>query len=206
MTLLLIRHGETPLNVARVLQPMDTPLSARGVEQAHALARRLAGMGITAILSSDLPRAHQTATLIAAATGAPIESSALLHERNFGDWRGLPYDQLPRDPLTMTEAAPAGESAAAFEARAAPAFALIVQRGTETDGALAVVTHGLLIGVLLGRHAHLPSGLVLPTHLGNTSLSVLAKAPPHTATLLNSTTHLDAGPGLADDQRALSGG
>ena len=35
MTLLLIRHGETALNVARVLQPADTPLSARGVAQAH---------------------------------------------------------------------------------------------------------------------------------------------------------------------------
>ena len=40
----LIRHGETALNVARVLQPADTPLSARGIAQAEALARRLAAM------------------------------------------------------------------------------------------------------------------------------------------------------------------
>ena len=41
MNLLLIRHGETALNVPRVLQPADTPLSARGMAQAEALAQLL---------------------------------------------------------------------------------------------------------------------------------------------------------------------
>ena len=30
MGIVLVRHGETALNVARVLQPADTPLSASG--------------------------------------------------------------------------------------------------------------------------------------------------------------------------------
>ena len=60
MNLLLIRHGETALNVARVLQPADTPLSARGIAQAEALASRLASMNVEAIVSSDLPRALRT--------------------------------------------------------------------------------------------------------------------------------------------------
>ena len=42
MTILLIRHGETALNAARIVQPADTPLSERGIAQARALARRLA--------------------------------------------------------------------------------------------------------------------------------------------------------------------
>ena len=106
MSLLLIRHGETALNVARVLQPADTPLSARGVEQAEALANRLAASGVARIVSSDLPRALRTAQAIAAGTGARIETSALLQERNFGDWRGQPYDAMTIDPLTMREAPP----------------------------------------------------------------------------------------------------
>ena len=74
MTLLLIRHGETALNAARVLQPADTPLSARGAAQAEALAGRLAawrgaprepgGAPLAGILSSDLPRALATAEAI----------------------------------------------------------------------------------------------------------------------------------------------
>ncbi len=204
MSILLIRHGETPLNVARVLQPTDTPLSARGIAQAHALARRLADMNVSAVLASDLPRAWQTAEIIAAATGAPLEATELLRERNFGDWRGRAYDTLPGDPLAMTSTPPGGESAPVFEARVAQAFALIARRGAATRGSLAVVTHGVVIRSILAGHVRLPDGVAPPTHLGNTGLSVFDARPPHLATLVNSTGHLDAA--ALDDPHALSGG
>lgn len=204
MALLLIRHGETALNAARVLQPADTPLSARGVEQAEALARRLASMGVAAIIGSDLPRALRTAEAIAAATGAPIETNALLHERNYGDWRGRPYDGLEADPLTMQEAPPGGESAAAFALRVARAFAHLVQRHSAMGGNLAVVTHGLVIRAMLATHARLPEGRPPPAHLSNTGLSIVETQPPHRATLLNCTLHL--APAMRDAAGALSGG
>jgi len=202
--LLLIRHGETPLNVARVLQPADTPLSTRGVEQAQALARRLAPMRVSAIITSDLPRAQHTAELIKAATAAPIDTSELLRERSFGDWRGLAYDTLPENPLLMIDAPPGGESAAAFEARVARAFALVVQRAAALPGALVVVTHGLVIRAMLATHIRLPAGTAPPAHLGNTGLSVFDARPPHAASLVNCTRHLDAA--THDDPQALSGG
>jgi probable phosphoglycerate mutase len=204
MPLLLIRHGETPLNVARVLQPAATPLSARGIDQARALAMRLTGLHVTAIVTSDLPRARQTAELIAAATGASIEVSDLLRERDFGDWRGLPYDTLPADPLRMAEAPPGGESALDFETRVARAFAFVVQRAAATHGALAIVTHGLVIRAMLTSHVALPGGSPVPAHLGNTSLSMFDVQPPHAASLVNCTRHLEAAAG--DDPQALSGG
>ena len=204
MSVFLIRHGETALNVARILQPADTPLSARGIAQAQALARRLAGMGVAAILASDLPRARHTAEIINAATGAPIELTALLQERNFGDWRGQPYDVLPPDRLQMADAPPGGESGAAFADRVARAFALVVQRAAGTRGGLAVVSHGLTVGAMLNSHIALPHGTALPTHLGNTGLTIFDATPPHLASLVNSTTHLDGG--TRDDPHALSGG
>ncbi len=204
MSLLLIRHGETALNVARVLQPADTPLSARGIAQAEALGRRLAALDVAAIVSSDLPRALRTAQAIAAATGAPLETSALLHERNFGDWRGQPYDGLVIDPLTFTDAPPGGESVAAFEQRVARAFAHIVRRQATRRGDLAVVTHGLVIRAMLTTQVRLAPGSTPPARLGNASLSIVDAWPPHTATLLDCTLHLDAA--VRDDARALSGG
>ena len=110
MSLLIIRHGETPLNVARVLQPAATPLSERGQAQAQALALQLKSAGLSAILSSDLPRALQTAQAIGRACGLPVLTTPLLHERNFGDLRGLAYDTLDHDPLTAEGAPPGGES------------------------------------------------------------------------------------------------
>jgi len=204
-SILLVRHGETPLNVARVLQPADTPLSERGLAQAHALAQRLRTMQLAAIVSSDLPRARQTAEAIAAATGVSIETDALLRERNFGDWRGLAYDTLPADPLVMTAAPPGGESAAEFDARVARAFAFVVQQASMMQpGALAVVSHGLVIRAMLAAHIEMPAGLASPTHLGNTGLSVCAAEPPHRASLVNCTRHLDSS--TNDDPQALSGG
>ena len=201
MPLLLVRHGETALNAARVLQPPDTPLSARGFEQAAALGRRLRTESIAAVWSSDLPRAWQTAQAVAA--GRPLIAQPLLQERNFGALRGQPYDSLGFDPLAAVEAPPGGESLAAFEARIDAAFDQALQAAAALPGALLLVTHGLVIGSLLARRIALPQGTARPARIGNTSLSVIDLGPPPRATLVDCTAHLDAS--RADDPHALSG-
>jgi broad specificity phosphatase PhoE len=204
MAVLLVRHGETPLNAARVMQPADTPLSPRGQAQAALLAERLAGGHVAAILSSDLPRARLTAEAVARRIVLPIETSTLLQERNFGALRGRPYDALGFDPLVMAAAPEGGESAAAFEQRTRAAFALLLQRHAGLDGDLVVVTHGLFIRTLLATALHLPAQATAGLHLGNTSISIFDAEPPHALRLLNCTRHLDDV--LGDDARALSGG
>ena len=69
--LFLIRHAESTWNAARRWQGWgDPPLSERGLEQAEALARALAGEAIDALFTSDLQRAAQTAAPLARALGA----------------------------------------------------------------------------------------------------------------------------------------
>jgi probable phosphoglycerate mutase len=204
VSLLIVRHGETALNVSRTLQPADTPLSPQGLAQAEALARRIAGLAAAGIVSSDLPRALRTAQAIAAATGLPIVTSALLQERNFGDLRGLPYDSLGYDPMTMTDAPPGGESAEQFRCRAAAGFAWLVAQRRSLGGPLVVVSHGLLIRAWLERHALLRQDGPLPAKLSNTSLTVLSALPPHTVERLDCTAHLDAA--TRADRDSLSGG
>jgi broad specificity phosphatase PhoE len=204
MSILLVRHGETLLNASRTLQPADTPLGPRGLAQAQAVARRLNSSKVAAIISSDLPRAVQTAEAIAAACGLPILLEPLLQERNFGDLRGLAYDALGFDPLSMPGAPPGGESAADFRARVARAFARVVAMRAGLDGDLAVVTHGLVIGAMLEAYARLPDAAAVPARLGNASLTILSAAPPHLVALFNSTAHLDDA--VDDDPISLSGG
>ncbi len=198
MTILLLRHGETLLNAARVMQPADTPLGPRGLAQAAAAAPRLAALRPAALLASDLPRAWQTAQAVAAATGLAIEASALLRERDFGAWRGLPYDSLPDAPSDVLYAPPGGESMAEFEARIDAAWVLVRARRAVLDGPLIVVSHGLLIRALLQRHARLGPGQLLPARLANTSVSELDATPPFGALRIDCTAHLTAavpGPG-----------
>ncbi len=205
MEIWLVRHGETALNAARILQPADTPLSPHGLQQARALAERLAGERFAGILSSDLPRAHQTAQAIAERTGHALHTTPLLHERSFGDWRGQPYDSLSIDPLAMLDAPPGGESTAQFAQRCQHAFEEVLHMQAQLGGPLVVVTHGLVIRQMLAAlppsaHSTVPE---LP-RMGNTSLTIFDAAPPHAVRLLNCVRHLEGG--LREAAGSLSGG
>src|SRR5215471_13269155 len=190
MTILIVRHGETDGNAARILQRADVPLNERGVRQAELLARRLSTHGFVHLLCSDLERARMTAAPISARSGIAIEESPLLQERNFGDLRGMPYAAFTEDPFGPDVAPPNGEDWAAFHARVAEAFAFIVRRRRGVGGTLVVVTHGLVCRALVERHARLSDGVVAPERFDNTSITVLHEDAPHAVGLLNCTRHL----------------
>jgi probable phosphoglycerate mutase len=192
--IVLVRHGETPSNAARVVQTPDTPLSPRGLRQAEALAARLARLGIARILTSDLARALGTAAAVERATGAPLELEPLLQERNFGDVRGTPYAELGFDLFALDYAPPNGETWAVFHARVDRAWALVRARAAVTGGHLAVVTHGLVCRSLAARHLILPDGEVVPERWENTAVTIVdrpAEGPRWPVRLLNCAAHLD---------------
>jgi probable phosphoglycerate mutase len=197
----LIRHGETALNAARVVQPADTPLNARGEQQAARLAQRLATAGIVHVLCSDLPRARMTAAPIARATGASVEHTPLLQERNFGDLRGRPYRELREDIFARSFVPPGGESWSQFEARVDEAWRSVVAVAAQRPGGLAVITHGLVCASIASRLLRLPEGVSAPGRWGNTSLTICERGAPHAVQLLNCVAHLEGG----DDQAAPSG-
>jgi broad specificity phosphatase PhoE len=190
MTILLVRHGETDGNAARILQRPEVPLNARGMRQADALAGRLAAHGFVHIVCSDLMRARMTAAPLAARSGIAIEENPLLQERNFGDLRGLPYAALDEDPFGPDFAPPGGEDWPAFHARVAEAFAFIVRRRGSLNGTLVVMTHGLVCRAVVERHTRLPAGVAAPERFDNTSVTVLHEDAPHAASLVNCTRHL----------------
>lgn len=194
MTIVIVRHGETDGNAARVLQRPDVPLNQRGMRQAEQVAERLAAGGPVHIVCSDLLRARMTAAPLAARSGITVEESPLLQERNFGDLRGTAYAALAEDPFGPNFAPPNGEDWPTFHARVAQAFALIVSRRRGLNGTLVVITHGLVCRALVERHAEISAGAVVPERFDNTSVTVLHEEPPHRAGLINCTRHLTALP------------
>src|SRR5262250_27981 len=202
MTILLVRHGETAGNALRILQRADVPLNECGIRQAEQLATRLSSHGFVHIVCSDLLRARMTVAPLAARSGIAVEESPLLQERNFGDLRGMPYAGLTEDPFGPDFAPPNGEDWPTFHARVADAFAFIVTRRRSVNGTLVVVTHGLVCRALVGRHAQLPEGLVVPELFYNTSVTILHEDTPHAVSLLNCTRHLAASYEAGRDGRA----
>jgi 2,3-bisphosphoglycerate-dependent phosphoglycerate mutase len=93
--ILLIRHGETAWNAIRRLQGhLDIPLNEEGERQAQALGQALLAEEIDVIVSSDLLRARQTATAIAAPRGMRIQTDAGLRERCYGAFEGMLYADI----------------------------------------------------------------------------------------------------------------
>jgi uncharacterized phosphatase len=90
VTFAFIRHGQTDWNRDDKLQgSSDIPLNDIGREQAHEAARLLAGGGWTAIVSSPLKRARETAEIIAADLGIELGPSYPdLVERDYGSLEG----------------------------------------------------------------------------------------------------------------------
>ncbi len=191
MAIYVARHGETELNAARVIQMPTTPLSERGRLQASRLAERLAPLGIVRILTSDFLRAIETATAIADRCGAPIVVDPLLRERDFGDIRGTPYNELGRDPFGPDYHPPNGESWAMFHERVAEAWDLVARVAADTPGNLAVVTHGLVCGALVERHLALDAGTAIPSLWRNTALTEIDASPPWSVRTLACASHLD---------------
>jgi probable phosphoglycerate mutase len=192
LKIFVIRHGETPSNAARIVQTPETPLSARGIEQAERLAHRLQDSGIERILSSDLPRAMMTAQRLETATGAPVSHHPLLQERNFGDVRGTAYSDLEGDLFAADFSPPNGESWATFDTRITQAWRFVADIAAAMTGNLAVVTHGLVCASLARQHFTLLADVNPPQHFENTSVTVVDGAPPWAVATLNCDAHLAA--------------
>jgi len=88
-TVTLVRHGETKLNAARIIQSR-TPgeLSERGVKMAETLGQHLCNEKFTRVYSSDLTRCHDTTLHILKHSVHPQPEVMLdktLRERDYGD-------------------------------------------------------------------------------------------------------------------------
>jgi len=95
--LYFIRHGESELNVQRIFAGhLDTPLTARGREQAAIAGKRAKDMSFDLIVSSPLRRALETAQIVAQAVGYPLDKivvNDIFKERSFGTLEGKSWDE-----------------------------------------------------------------------------------------------------------------
>ena len=93
--IIAVRHGETAWNVdARIQGQLDVGLNATGRWQARRVGEALAGEQISAVYSSDLGRAHETACTISEVTGVPVVAEEGLRERSFGMFEGKTFTEI----------------------------------------------------------------------------------------------------------------
>lgn len=147
----LVRHGETDWNAAERWQGhTDIPLNATGRAQAHAVAEALSGVGLSGIVASDLSRAQETASIVAARLGIGVAYlDAALRERTFGCFEGLTrkeceqlHPEAWRAWLAERRAPPGGEAPETLTARVVTGIARAAEHVARSDAPALVVTHG----------------------------------------------------------------
>lgn len=154
--MVLVRHCETESNAAGVvLGSSDEPLSSRGIFQAELVGEYVnRNFGIDRVLSSDLARCVDTARRI----DAPMSTSLLLRELDFGEWEGRKWSELGLDYVETAEkvrrlrvadpnfSAPGGELLSSLSERVER---LIAEEGLrESEQTFAVVAHAGVLRVL----------------------------------------------------------
>jgi len=177
----LVRHGETAYNRDGLgLGRADQPLTGLGVEQARAVAARLASLPVRRVLTSPLTRAAFVAELVGEAHDLPVERSEALTELDVGETEGLTFaamrDRYPdflRDwagPDGWRAKMPGGESLADLGLRLAP---LIEELRADHEGDIVVVSHNFTLRALLCLMLGLPVSQFRSFELGLASLTTL---------------------------------
>lgn len=166
----IARHGETDWNIRGVLQGwIDVPINALGKRQAVDLAESVLSAGFTAIWSSPLVRARETAEIIATHLGLPPPRfHDGLKERRFGAIQGIPKAELAelnpvllqhilkRNPATHFED---GETMDEFADRVIAA--VIAIGGLHTGERVLLITHGWVMDVITRHVNDLPRNSIL---------------------------------------------
>jgi 2,3-bisphosphoglycerate-dependent phosphoglycerate mutase len=202
--LIFVRHGESNVTVARVIGgPLScTGLSDLGRQQATALGRRLGETGeikADVLISSEYPRAIETATLVASGLGdLPIVKVADVGEHfpgpvcdgmtyedyvdQFGgeSWEANPYER----------GFPGGETLAVFQHRIATAIASIAAE--HKDKTVVVVCHGGVIDRAVRLLLHSPPNGLFEISTVNTSITEFLNVRDNTWRLIryNDAAHL----------------
>ncbi|MFC9994532.1 histidine phosphatase family protein [Nocardia sp. NPDC127526] len=178
--LILVRHGETEGNVAKILDTRlpGLPLTERGVAQAKTFGSNLAAPPLR-LFSSEALRARQTGSYIEAATGVPLEVLEDLHEVQLGDLEGLNTREAHETFQDIYHSwhfgdldtqVPGGESGRDVLNRYIPALERLRDEYlTDSDaGDIILVSHGAAMRLVSRELTGVPRLFAANNHLDNT--------------------------------------
>lgn len=170
--MVFIRHGQSTANLEQRAQgQLDVPLTELGRAQARQAAEYLSGWHFDAAYSSDLSRAFETGSIIAARhPGLELQSEPELREMYIGRWQGI----LSRDVAVMYpdeydtwindwwNARPGGGESMPELARRAQGIAWKIAR--ENPGkTVLVATHGTFLRTLQLEWLNVPGERIKET-------------------------------------------
>ena len=95
-SIIFLRHGQALNNTERILagRTPGVPLTEKGIDQAEKAAKFLEDMNISAIYSSPIERAKDTANIVGKHNSIDVNIDDRLIELDMGKFTGVPYDEI----------------------------------------------------------------------------------------------------------------
>jgi probable phosphoglycerate mutase len=95
-SIIFLRHGQAKNNTERILagRTPGIPLTEKGIDQAEKAAKFLEDMNISAIYSSPIERAKNTAEIVGKHNSIDVRIDDRLIELDMGKFTGIPYDEI----------------------------------------------------------------------------------------------------------------
>jgi broad specificity phosphatase PhoE len=185
-TLYLIRNGATEWSrEGRVAGRRELGLSTQGRAQAEELGERLRDLDLTEILSSPLPRAVETAQLVASPHGLEVARDPRLTDFHAGKWEGLRHAELAQDEtfrrfLTKPDEAPipGGEKLADARDRMLASVAQALA-DNELGASIALVSHAGPLRVVLSHYLGMELGTFHRLRVSHASVTALRFESEH---------------------------
>jgi len=175
----LLRHGEHGL-LGRVLagRMPGVGMTERGRAEIASQAERLATEKIAAIYASPLQRTRESAEIVSARLGLPIEFRDDLLELDFGEWTGTTFDAIRADPRWQAwstqrslAAIPGGESMREVQQRVVAALLELNERHLHET--VVLVSHGDVIRAVLLFALGMPLDFYNRIEIGQGSISTI---------------------------------
>ncbi|MFZ0134944.1 MAG: histidine phosphatase family protein [Desulfobacterales bacterium] len=182
MTMLfLMRHGaiEHP-EAGRFIGQTDVALGRNGRLQAEAWQDEFKSIEFTAVWSSDLSRAAETAAIVFAGHAAAVRTSRELREIHLGQWEGVPRRRVRDERPDLWETR--GKDLAGFRPPGGESFRDLQRRvvlpvtrmADETPGNVCIVTHAGVIRVLICHFLDMPLSNLFRIRVDYGSLSIVS--------------------------------
>ena len=191
LTVVLIRHGETPMTATKAYSGSSVPgpsLTAAGRVQAARAADSAFRIGRSlwqdlphpsGLVASPMVRTQETAGAVSRRLGLRVETDPAFAECDFGEWEGLVAaeieerwpGQLKRWHVDAEFCAPGGESIEDVGVRVAAGLERLREQGV--DRTVVVVSHSVSIRAAIGLTLGAPSSVWASVRVAAASLSIV---------------------------------
>ena len=190
--LYLVRHGQTQFNIEKRLpgQLLNVALTDEGRKQAERLGDAIREMPLSAVVTSPLERARETAQIVSRYHDTPIHEDPRLMDTDVGPWSGKVIEDLEKnDPawkrfVHRPTHPPAGVEGFYSVLSRIVAAAEEARHNEALGNHIMLVAHADVVKLLITHYLALPIEGTHWLHIGNASLTALAFEDDHGPTLI----------------------